>query len=285
VGRKSRFSLKALSLALLLLVILSGLSWTGAYAWQRHAEGSVYLEAMRPASAKLKPLCDHLSQASERLLITSGPPLSSEETDTRISELRSKANDVRSELKRFDAVASSYQPSPYLPVIDSQKAQTLHTRAVAASAQVREVLDDYDGLLTFLERYYKTNAQFSAQLARFNGLTDLNVLQGTTFTILSTSGDIESQIAELKTMSPPPNLEVVRAQAIATHEKAASGFRALANALSPPIDGLIYAAAGEIESATSENEATSALLDTKLQASPILKDVSELSEKISDFTF
>jgi hypothetical protein len=194
---------------------------------------------------------------------------------------------VNADLARFSSTAShNYHPGPYLPfIVDAQKATLAHDQAVDAAKQIDELMGDYRSLLDFLEGYFIAHADLANELQKFNSIHDLNTLQGSSETLRTVASLIDSHLITLRNMTPPAGLEHVLSQSIAAHEKAANGFRALASALSPPIDDLIYGAAGQIEAATSENEGANALLSQKMNSLSVINDLSELGEKVSNLKF
>jgi hypothetical protein len=285
MGRFQR-PFRILTRSLLGIALFSGCVWAGFYIWQRGEDGRIYLQNLRPAAAKLLTICSSLSKTSDQILLEQDPPTSRAQTIEKFSKLRALSKDVQREHTHFESTAGNYKAGPYLPFItDAQRAAASHEHAIDTSAQIHELLGDYRALLDVLEKFYMNHADLTTELQKFNNISDLNTLQGSSERLRSTAATIDSQRIVLQQIAPPAGLEQVWAQSIAVHQEASAGFRALAQALSPPIDNLIYSSAKQIESATDDNDSVNILLSQKLQAIPTISDVTALPEKVTLLRF
>ncbi|HEX8390494.1 MAG TPA: hypothetical protein VF597_03680 [Candidatus Saccharimonadales bacterium] len=245
-----------------------------------------YQSTLPAAVGSLTAEATRLSQLSDKLLLEKDTP-SSDERLRDIATLTAESNKLRAELKRFDATSEALPTHPFgFASADYRKSEAIKMQCDETVSQVTEVLDEYDRLLAFLKSYYPIRQSLSDKLANFNSLTDLNVLAYQDQEVTATALTLEQEADAFAKLPSPRGFEKFQSETVDIHRRAAVGFRALAEAISPPIEFSMDAAARQIEAVTADNERISAAdFDKALTKSPVLSAVGDLPESTDRFQF
>jgi len=249
-------------------------------------QAHTYMSSLSTSVSHLKKSCNELALKTEVLLFEK-PSATQSEIQANIKTLTKLSSQTRAELNGFKNTSDELRILPFpITSVTYQKSMRLKDQSGHATDQVKEVLDEYDNFLTFLSHYYPAQIRLNDELEAFNAISDLNTLQYDTFRLDSVSTTLQAQGDELLKLPPPQGLGVFIQRFAAANTQSAQGFEALALAFSPPVDSKINEAAKKLEAAAEENDLIrNELFGNSIENTPVLKHISELSEKFARFKF
>lgn len=241
--------------------------------------GSRYLadmqQSLRATGQSLKKVADGVM-----LPLFTDPDIS---LSARSAQIRSAMDDTA---RAEDTLARLESSSKLVRLPGGDLAGTYRTAEVrrkqsrALVQQSRQVLDEYRGLLAYLQTYTDMQLRLDEHLASFNNIHDFNTLIGNGGNMLSTANALYADADKLRNLPAPAGFEQLGTEGAATLSQAANHFAMLGRGLNIGDDGTIYSAVAGLEAIELKNTvADKDLLVTLADKSPVLSELTDLPEK------
>lgn len=201
----------------------------------------------------------------------------------RNGQIRSAMDDIA---RARDALAQLESASWLANLPGGDIASTYRTAEVrrkqsqALVQQSRQVLDEYNDLLVYLQTYTDMQLGLDGHLASFNNIHDFNALIGNGGSMLGTANELYADADKLRSIADPAGFEQLTAEGAATLSQAANNFAMLGRGLNTGDDATIYNAVAQLEAIELKNTVEDKdLLVTLADKSPILRELADLPEK------
>lgn len=201
----------------------------------------------------------------------------------RSTQIRSALDDVARAQKNLASLESAGRLAG-LPGGDFastyRTAEVRHKQSQALVEQSRQVLDEYYGLLTYLQTYTDMQIRLDEHLASFNSIHDFNTLIGNGDSMLSAANELYADADKLRNLPTPAGFGQLGAEGTATLSQAANNFAMLGRGLNIGDDATIYGAVAQLEAIGLKNTVEDKdLLVALADKSPILRELADLPEK------
>ncbi len=258
------------------------LVWAAAYELAAPAVvAGRYINRVQASARSLESSYKDLESSTDFALINEpdAPPAAQAADAARIKRL---VRQSRKDLASFKQTRESLRILPYTRYSPAYgRAFILKERSGWIVNQTDEALSNYLALASYLQAYYQTRNAISAELAKFNEVTDLNVYAGRSKDARAVAARIRGSIRQLPEHAPLSDLDHLHQASLRAFNQAAGGFDSLAHGVNPVVYARIDAAALQLEQATKDIEALSATSYGKsIRQSRAVKDITDLKEKL-----
>lgn len=238
-----------------------------------------YLNDIEVRAAGLKPLLKTVASGASAKLF-SNPDIPLQDRQLLIAKTLQDVDKVRLALDHLESANSLSRLPGNGFAGDYHKAIVRRQMTSNMVGQSRQVLEKYSGLLDYVDVYTRLQLRLDEQLNAINQVRDFNKLLGASKSITTVAASVKQDRMALARLRPPPELEQLQTEALATFDRAAAGFERLAAGLSRASDPQIYSAVRQLEVITEKNQvADKDLLIALASNSSVLRQLDELPEK------
>jgi phage shock protein A len=249
-----------------------------------HAKASAYLNNTKLETQRLKTSFKNLSQTATGALFEK-PDQPPSTVHKLLHDAKNSLDTTRNQLAQFNATKSALPQENHI-ILSSKysHAKVISKEVDSMVSQTEEVLKEYEQLLTYLETAHTARAVLEKNIQQLNSYPNLNTLIGRQDITQTMEQELRAALYNLESAHTPSQYKDQQAAFMRTLHDAANGFNTLSRGLATAHDPTIYTGTAQIEAASTQYFAVDidALYTTTI-TSPILSDVSELTEKLMQF--